>query len=142
MQISLLEKYARSTFDIIGNLAPNLGFKILKWLSVRELLTIEPVSIVLLPRTSQKVDCMRRFPRNGNLWSATQLSGNTIAFASLPPIQCHSNHLQIQLDGMFSPVTPEYPLTCFVVLLGNPSIVHSTIVNPTSTTPFLSLSDS
>ncbi|TFK65277.1 hypothetical protein BDN72DRAFT_824755 [Pluteus cervinus] len=44
LQISLLEKYARSTFDIVGNLAPNLVFKVLKWLSVQELLGVEPVS--------------------------------------------------------------------------------------------------
>ncbi|TFK23991.1 hypothetical protein FA15DRAFT_593198 [Coprinopsis marcescibilis] len=44
LQISLLEKYQRSTFDILGHLAPDLAFKILKYLSVRELLAVEPVS--------------------------------------------------------------------------------------------------
>ena len=43
LQILLLEKYAKATFDIIGNLAPDLAFKILKHLSVPELLTVEPV---------------------------------------------------------------------------------------------------
>jgi pyrimidine and pyridine-specific 5'-nucleotidase len=43
LQILLLEKYAKSTFDVLGNLAPNLTFRILKHLSVRELLAIEPV---------------------------------------------------------------------------------------------------
>lgn len=44
LQILLLEKYAKSTFDIIGNLSPDLAFKVLKWLSVRELLHVEPVN--------------------------------------------------------------------------------------------------
>ena len=43
LQILLLEKYAKATFDIIGNLAPDLAFKILKHLSVPELLALEPV---------------------------------------------------------------------------------------------------
>ena len=34
---------AKSTFDIIGNLAPDLAFKIFKLLSVRELVAVEPV---------------------------------------------------------------------------------------------------
>ncbi|KZT25821.1 hypothetical protein NEOLEDRAFT_1132791 [Neolentinus lepideus HHB14362 ss-1] len=44
LQILLLEKYAKSTFDIIGNLAPDLSFKILRLLNVKELLAVEPVS--------------------------------------------------------------------------------------------------
>ncbi|PPQ94181.1 hypothetical protein CVT25_003818 [Psilocybe cyanescens] len=44
LQILLLEKYAKSTFDILGNLSPDLSFKILKNLSVKQLLAIEPVS--------------------------------------------------------------------------------------------------
>ena len=43
LQILLLEKYARSTFDIIGNLAPDLTFKIFKYFSVPELLSVEAV---------------------------------------------------------------------------------------------------
>ena len=43
LQILLLEKYAKSTFDVLGNLAPNLSFRILKYLSVQELLAVEPV---------------------------------------------------------------------------------------------------
>lgn len=43
LQILLLEKYAKSTFDIVGNLAPDLAFKIFKLLNVRELLAVEPV---------------------------------------------------------------------------------------------------
>lgn len=45
LQILLLEKYAKSTFDIIGNLAPDLTFKILKHLTVQELLAVEPVRL-------------------------------------------------------------------------------------------------
>ncbi|KAF8638454.1 hypothetical protein AX17_002188 [Amanita inopinata Kibby_2008] len=44
LQILLLEKYARSTYDIVGNLAPDLVCRIFKYLSVKELLTVEPVS--------------------------------------------------------------------------------------------------
>ena len=44
LQILLLEKYAKSTFDIIGNLAPDLALKVFKFLSVKELLAVEPVS--------------------------------------------------------------------------------------------------
>ena len=43
LQILLLEKYAKATFDIIGNVAPDLAFKILTYLSVSELLAVEPV---------------------------------------------------------------------------------------------------
>ncbi|KAI0029689.1 hypothetical protein K488DRAFT_80023 [Vararia minispora EC-137] len=44
LQILLLEKYAKSTFDVVGNLAPELAFKILKHLRVPELLGVEMVS--------------------------------------------------------------------------------------------------
>ncbi|KAI0674245.1 hypothetical protein C8Q78DRAFT_1184312 [Trametes maxima] len=44
LQILLLEKYAKSTFDIVGNLAPDLAFRIFKFLSVKELLAVEGVS--------------------------------------------------------------------------------------------------
>ncbi|KII85487.1 hypothetical protein PLICRDRAFT_116210 [Plicaturopsis crispa FD-325 SS-3] len=44
LQILLLEKYAKSTFDIVGSLAPDLAFRILKWLSVKDLVAVEPVS--------------------------------------------------------------------------------------------------
>ncbi|EJD07855.1 uncharacterized protein FOMMEDRAFT_73579 [Fomitiporia mediterranea MF3/22] len=43
-QIGLLERYLKSTFDIVGNLAPEIAIKILKYLTVRELLGVEPVS--------------------------------------------------------------------------------------------------
>lgn len=45
LQILLLEKYLKSTYDILGNLSPNLTFNILKWLSVRELVGVESVRI-------------------------------------------------------------------------------------------------
>ena len=44
LQILLLEKYAKSTFDVVGNLAPDLALKVFKFLSVKELLAVEPVS--------------------------------------------------------------------------------------------------
>ncbi|KAH9072932.1 hypothetical protein EDB83DRAFT_2219927 [Lactarius deliciosus] len=63
LQILLLEKYAKATFDIIGNLAPDLAFKILKHLTVPELLALEPVSkkwqeIVHLPALWKR-HCLR-----------------------------------------------------------------------------------
>ena len=53
LQILLLEKYAKSTFDIVGNLAPSLTFKVFKHLSVLELLGVELVSspaCIVIPR--------------------------------------------------------------------------------------------
>ncbi|KAF8885378.1 hypothetical protein CPB84DRAFT_1816828 [Gymnopilus junonius] len=44
LQILLLEKYMKSTFDVLGTLAPDLAFRVLKHLSVKDLLAIEPVS--------------------------------------------------------------------------------------------------
>ena len=43
LQILLLEKYMKSTYDILGKLAPDLAVRILKHLTVKELLAIEPV---------------------------------------------------------------------------------------------------
>ena len=43
LQILLLEKYAKSTYDIVGNLSPDLACRIFKYLSVKELLGVEPV---------------------------------------------------------------------------------------------------
>ncbi|KAL1744912.1 WD40-repeat-containing domain protein [Schizophyllum fasciatum] len=44
LQILLLEKYMKSTFDVVGSLSPDLAFRVLKWLSIKELLAVEPVS--------------------------------------------------------------------------------------------------
>ncbi|KIJ91000.1 hypothetical protein K443DRAFT_686351 [Laccaria amethystina LaAM-08-1] len=44
LQILLLEKYAKSTFDVLGSFAPDLAFRVLKYLTVRELIALEPVS--------------------------------------------------------------------------------------------------
>ena len=44
LQIGLLEKYLKSTFDIIGNLPSDLSSVILRILSVQELLAVETVS--------------------------------------------------------------------------------------------------
>ncbi|KAG5645388.1 hypothetical protein DXG03_006341 [Asterophora parasitica] len=44
LQILLLEKYARSTFDIVGRLAPDIAFRVLKELSVNELVGVRGVS--------------------------------------------------------------------------------------------------
>jgi len=63
LQILLLEKYAKSTFDIVGNLAPDLALRVFKWLSVPELLGVESVSkkwqdLVHLPAL-WKYHCLR-----------------------------------------------------------------------------------
>lgn len=44
LQIILLEKYLKYTFDIVGNLTPDLSFAILKHLTVQELVAVESVS--------------------------------------------------------------------------------------------------
>ncbi|EDR09874.1 uncharacterized protein LACBIDRAFT_318148 [Laccaria bicolor S238N-H82] len=44
LQILLLEKYAKSTFDVLGSFAPDLAFRVLKYLTVKELIALEPVS--------------------------------------------------------------------------------------------------
>jgi pyrimidine and pyridine-specific 5'-nucleotidase len=44
LQILLLEKYARSTFDVLGHLAPPLAFRILKHLPPKQLLELGRVS--------------------------------------------------------------------------------------------------
>jgi pyrimidine and pyridine-specific 5'-nucleotidase len=48
LQILLLEKYAKSTFDVVGNLASDLAFRVLKCLSVRELVGVESVRVFLI----------------------------------------------------------------------------------------------
>jgi pyrimidine and pyridine-specific 5'-nucleotidase len=47
LQILLLEKYARSTFDIVGHLSPELVLRIFRYFSVSELLGVEPVGQLL-----------------------------------------------------------------------------------------------
>jgi len=43
LQVLLLEKYLKSTFDVVGSLASDLAFKILKLLTVNELVGVESV---------------------------------------------------------------------------------------------------
>ena len=49
LQILLLTKYAKSTFDIVGNLAPDLAFRVLRHLSVQELVGVRAVRLRSLP---------------------------------------------------------------------------------------------
>ncbi|KAG5333218.1 hypothetical protein C0989_006075, partial [Termitomyces sp. Mn162] len=44
LQILLLEKYAKSTYDIVGKLSPDLAFRVLKHLSIKELVGVRAVS--------------------------------------------------------------------------------------------------
>lgn len=43
LQIILLEKYLKYTFDIVGHLTHDVSFHILKYLTVQELLGVESV---------------------------------------------------------------------------------------------------
>ena len=47
LQILLLEKYAKSSFDVVGSLAPDLVFKVLRDLKVQELVGCAAVSLLL-----------------------------------------------------------------------------------------------
>jgi hypothetical protein len=46
LQILLLQKYLKSTYDILGNLAPNLALRILKEFTVQEVVGLALVSDV------------------------------------------------------------------------------------------------
>ena len=70
LQILLLEKYAKSTFDVVGNLAPELAFKILRRLSVRDLLRLESVSVYPV-NVGPFLKLSYRCQRNGNRWYTT-----------------------------------------------------------------------
>jgi hypothetical protein len=82
LQILLLEKYAKSTFDIVGNLAPNLVFQIFKHLSVAELIGVESVSLV---STRLIIFCIddkyARYRRNGRKWFTFLRFGSFIVCA-------------------------------------------------------------
>lgn len=47
LQILLLEKYAKTSFDVVGSLAPDLAFRVLKELKVQEVVGCAAVSILL-----------------------------------------------------------------------------------------------
>ena len=49
--IRMLEKYAASTFDIVGNLPEDVAIRILNNLNVIELLDVETVRFLLFLRT-------------------------------------------------------------------------------------------
>lgn len=71
-QIGLLERYLKSTFDIVGNLAPELSIRIFKYLSVRELLGVETVRVPLVYRNqfgtyTRACPGRLRYPKNGKL---------------------------------------------------------------------------
>lgn len=83
LQILLLEKYAKSTFDIIGNMSPELVFKVFKWLTVKELLAVEPVGV--FRQSSYPINSVNvmsyatRCPKNGKKWYTILPCGGTIA---------------------------------------------------------------
>jgi hypothetical protein len=82
LQILLLEKYAKSTFDIIGNLSSELAFKILKHLRVQELLNVESVHN-LEPFISVMFVAKRmcRCQRNGNKLFICPRYGDTTVYS-------------------------------------------------------------
>ena len=49
LQVLLLKKYMKSTFDIVWNLAPGLSFRVLRLLSIKELLAIETETLSVGP---------------------------------------------------------------------------------------------
>lgn len=63
-QIGLLEHYIRTTFDIIGNLEPDLSFKVLRYLTIPELLGVEPVGARATLEASPS-NLLNRSQRNG-----------------------------------------------------------------------------
>lgn len=70
LQILLLEKYAKSTYDIVGHLAPDLVFKVFQYLTVPELLDAEPVrmsSLVSdhLTHETSFISGLKEMARNG-----------------------------------------------------------------------------
>lgn len=65
LQILLLEKYARATFDIVGNLSPDLAFKILKHLTIPELVGVESVRVHNTLRDSKIRRSHVRFLKSG-----------------------------------------------------------------------------
>ena len=68
LQILLLEKYAKSTYDIVGNLAPDLVYKIFKYLTVSELMGVEPVGFfrTFVPASSHTISIgLKEMARNG-----------------------------------------------------------------------------
>ena len=46
LQILLLEKYAKSSFDVVGSLAPDLAFRVLRELKVQEVISCAVVSLL------------------------------------------------------------------------------------------------
>jgi hypothetical protein len=77
LQILLLEKYARASFDIVGNLAPDLAFKILKHLSVAELVGVESVSSLTLgcgARFDTSLLGFQKVARNSSLTRSLEIS--------------------------------------------------------------------
>ena len=72
LQVLLLEKYAKSTFDVVGSLAPDLAFRILKLLSVKELVGVESVGWFFVGWCQMGLlSALLRFPRNGKIWFTT-----------------------------------------------------------------------
>ena len=65
LQILLLEKYAKSSFDVVGSLAPDLVFKVLRELKVQELVACAAVSLVLRSYLYVRNSCRSR--KNGRI---------------------------------------------------------------------------
>ncbi|KAF5356596.1 hypothetical protein D9758_008236 [Tetrapyrgos nigripes] len=81
LQILLLQKYLKSTYDILGNLAPHLALRVLKEFSIRELLDLARVSkkwhAIVYHFTVWRYHCLRvtaddpvplKYPTNEDGW--------------------------------------------------------------------------
>ena len=80
LQILLLEKYAKSTFDIVGHLAPELVFKIFKHFSVAELLGVESVRMFSTFAVPSSLMSYLRCRSIGRTWCIYLHCGDTIVF--------------------------------------------------------------
>jgi hypothetical protein len=99
LQILLLQKYAKSTYDIVGNLAPDLACRILRNLTVKELLGVESVRCRILP--AHLLLTTHRCRDNGRKWSTTLLCGYITVCASRREIQTQLGLLRPPRDGTF-----------------------------------------
>ena len=103
LQILLLEKYANSTYDIVGNLAPDLACRILKYLTVRELLGIETVRSYMNYTSFIHSDCWHcayRYQKSGKRWFITPHCGCIIACVLRRGIRRPSSHPLRLRDGV------------------------------------------
>jgi hypothetical protein len=100
LQILLLDKYARSTFDVLGNLSADLAYRVLRCLSVKELLNVEGVRLAVEPvLILAHTYVSSRYLRSGNNPCTIQRSGASTACRSLLPTLLLFVRHQLRKDG-------------------------------------------